>query len=185
MNNLLDSFLPAMRTYLYMKKPILILFCIASSFSLVSGQDIIKGLSISVSLVPKSAKQPNLKLKDGSGITLLYKAESGIHVMMGKNGKLFDFCDPFENAKMVQVGEVDIDKDGKPEIIVASRTSSETMEAKIFKKADFETLYKEWTHFTGVASLEFPGNGTVKLYDKEGNAGIYKFMENGKISEVE
>ena len=168
-----------------MKKALFILLSIVSSLSIASAQDIIKGLSISISLVPKSAKQPNLKLKDGSGITLIYKAESGIHVMLGKNGKLSDFCDPYENAKMVQVGELDIDKDGKPEVIVASKTSSETIEIKIFKKAEFEILYKEWSEFTGVASVEFPGNGTVKLYDKEGNAGIYKFGENGKISEVE
>jgi len=183
-NNLLDSFLPAMRTNLYMKKAILILFSIVSSFSLVSAQDIIKGLNISISLVPKSAKQPNLKLKDGSGITLIYKGESGIHVMMGKNGKLYDLCDPFENAKMVQVGESDIDKDGRLEVIVASRTSSETIEVKVFKKAEFEIFYKEWSEFTGVASIEFPGNGTVKLYDKEGNAGKYKFGEDGKITEI-
>jgi hypothetical protein len=168
-----------------MKKTIFILFCIVWSSSIVSAQDIIKGLGVSVSLVPKSAKQPNLKLKDGSGITLIYKAESGIHVMMGKNGKLFDFCDPYENIKMVQVGELDIDKDGKPEVIVAGKTSSETIEVKIFKKAEFEIFYKEWSEFTGVASIEFPGNGTVKLYDKEGNAGTYKFSEEGKITEVE
>ena len=174
-----------MRTNLYMKQTILILFCIVSPFSIVSAQDIIRGLGTSISLVPKSAKQPNLKLKDGSGIILIYKAESGIHVMMGKNGKLFDFCDPYDNAKMVQVGELDIDKDGKPEVIVASKTSSETIEVKIFKKAEFEIFYKEWSDFTGVASIEFPGNGTVKLYDKEGNAGKYKFGEDGKISEIE
>ena len=181
---MLDSFLPALRINIHMKKTILILLCVTASFSMVSAQDIIKGLSISISLVPKSAKQPNLKLKDGSGITLLYKAESGIHVMMGKNGKLFDFCDPFENAKLVQVGQLDIDKDGKLEVIVASKTSSETIEVKIFKKAEFEIFYKQWTEFTGVASVEFPGNGTVKLYDKEGNAGTYKFSEEGKISEI-
>lgn len=181
----MDSFLPALRTNIYMKKTLFLLFCIVSSFSIVSAQDIIKGLSISISLVPKSAKQPNLKLKDGSGITLLYKAETGIHVVMGKNGKLFDFCEPYKNAKMVQVGELDIDKDGRLEVIVASKTSSETIEAKVFKKAEFEIFYKEWSNFTGVASLEFPGNGTVKLYDKEGNAGIYKFSEDGKISEIQ
>ena len=168
-----------------MKKTSVAILLTVFSFSFISAQDLIKGLPITISLVPKSAKQPNLKLKDGSGILLVYKAESGIHVITAKNGKQSDFCDPFENAKLVQVGESDIDRDGKPEVIVASKTSSETIEVKVFKKADFETLYKPWSAFTGVAAVEFPGDGTVKLYDKTGNAGRYKFGEDGKITELQ
>ncbi|MEO5673504.1 MAG: hypothetical protein ABIQ74_02555 [Chitinophagales bacterium] len=167
-----------------MKKVLISLLLITITTKVALSQDIIKGLPITISLVPKSAKQPNLKLKDGSGIFLVYKSEEGIHVIMGKNGKQYDFCDPIDNTKFVQVGEKDIENDGKPEVIVASKTSAQTIEVKVFKKADFETLYKEWTDFTGVSAVEFPGNGTVKMYDLEGNAGIYKFGEDGKISEA-
>ncbi len=168
-----------------MKKIFLALFLCTAALESAFSQEIIKGLPLTISLVPKSAKQPNLKLKDGSGIFLVYKPEEGIHVIMGKNGKQYDFCDPLDNTKFVQVGEKDIENDGKPEVIVASKTSAQTIEVKVFKKADFETLYKEWTDFTGVSAVEFPGNGTVNMYDLEGNAGIYKFGEDGKISEVQ
>src|SRR6185436_9673142 len=166
-----------------MKKTFLTLILIVAAIAFASAQDIIKGLPLTISLVPKSAKQPNLKLKDGSGISLLYKADEGIHVIMGKNGKQYDFCEPFDNTKLVQVGEVDIDKDGRPEVIVASRSSSSTIEIKIFKKPEFEIFYKEWSDFTGVSAVEFPGDGTVKLYDQTGNAGIYTFSDDGKLSE--
>ena len=167
-----------------MQKIILSLFILAASISVTKAQDIIKGLPITISLVPKSVKQPNLKLKDGSGIFLVYKADDGIHVILGKNGKQTDFCNPIENTKMVQVGEVDIEKDGKNEVVVANRTSATTIEILIFKKADFETMYKEWSSFTGSTAVEFPGDGTVKLYDQSGKAGVYKFEEDGKIAEL-
>ncbi|HYV95659.1 MAG TPA: hypothetical protein VE978_28045 [Chitinophagales bacterium] len=166
-----------------MKKTFFTIILLVAAISFASAQDIIKGLSYTVSLVPKSMKTPNIKFKDGSGISLKYDAESGIHVLMNKNGKQYDFCEPFFNTKLVQVGEVDIDKDGRLEIIVASRSSSSTIEIKVFKKAEFEILYKEWSDFTGVSAVEFPGNGTVKLYDQTGNAGIYTFSDDGKLSE--
>ncbi len=166
-----------------MKKTLLFISINALTFSTLFAQEIIKGIPLTISLVKKSAKQPMLKLKDGSGILLVYK-EDAIHVILSKNGKQTDFCDPMENALMIQVAEVDIEKDGKPEVVIASKTSAESMEIKVFKKADFETLYMEWSVFTSVASVEFPGNNTVKLYDKEGNAGVYKFSEEGKIIET-
>ena len=52
-------------------------------------------------------------------------------MLMSKNGKQYDLCDPVANATMVQVGETDIEKDGKPEIVVASKTSKETIEVKV------------------------------------------------------
>lgn len=167
-----------------MKKITLLLLLLSTSALIVNAQDIIKGLPYSISLVAKSSKQPTVRLKDGSGITLRYTAEAGFTVMMGKNGKSFEFTDPMPNAKFVQAAEVDIDKDGKMEVVIASRTSSETIEIKVFKKPEFEIFYKEWSSFTGVTSVEFPGDGTFKLYDKEGNAGTYKFDEEGKIAEV-
>jgi hypothetical protein len=168
-----------------MKKLLSILAVLIVAISIASAQDIIKGLPYSISLVPKSAKTPNIKFKDGSGITLKYSADDGIQVLLNKNGKQSDFCEPFANTKLVQVGEVDIDKDGKNEIIVASRSSSSTIEVKIFKKPEFEIFYKEWSSFTGVVAVEFPGNNTVKLYDQTGNAGIYTFSDDGKITEAQ
>ena len=166
-----------------MKKLLSIFVIIIAAISITSAQDIIKGLPYSISLVPKSAKTPNIKFKDGSGITLKYNADDGIEVLLNKNGKQSEFCEAFANTKLVQVGEVDIDKDGRPEIIVASRSSSSTIEIKVFKKAEFEIFYKEWSDFTGVSAVEFPGNNTVKLYDQTGNAGIYTFSDDGKLTE--
>jgi hypothetical protein len=167
------------------RKILFVFFLIASSYSISSAQDIIKGLPYTISLVPKSMKTPNIKFKDGSGIILKYNAESGIQVLMNKNGKQYDFCESFANTKMVQVGEVDIDKDGRLEIIVASRSSSSTIEIKVFKKPEFEILYKEWSDFSGVTAVEFPGNNTVKLYDQTGNAGTYTFGDDGKLAEAQ
>ena len=143
---------------------------------------IIKGLTNTASLVKKSAKTPSIKNKDGSTIVLSYKEEDGLKVMMGKNGKTFAFCEPFLNATMVQAGEADIDKDGKPEILIGARTSAQSVEIQIYKKAEFETLYKLWATFTGVQSFEFPGDGTVKLYDINDKFGLFKLMDDGTLN---
>src|SRR6266446_6368044 len=69
------------------KKTFFTITLIVAAITFASAQDIIKGLPLTITLVPKSAKTPNLKFKDGSGISLKYDAESGIHVLMNKNGK--------------------------------------------------------------------------------------------------
>ncbi|MBK6484577.1 MAG: hypothetical protein IPG01_15930 [Chitinophagaceae bacterium] len=153
-------------------------------FKVSLGQEIIKGMTNTVSLVKKSAKLPSIKNKDGSTIVLSYKEPDGLKVMMGKNGKNFPFCDPYPNALMVQVAEFDVDGDGKQEILVGARTSTETVEIKIYKKPEFETLYKQWTAFTGVQSFEFPGDGNVKLYDMKGKSGLFKVMADGQLNEL-
>lgn len=164
-------------------KTLLIFLLVLGGVTQVSfGQEIIKGTTNTVSLVKKSAKLPSIKNKDGSTIVLSYKEPEGLKVMMGKNGKNFPFCDPFPNALMVQVAEADIDKDGKPEILVGARTSASTVEIKIYKKPEFETLYKLWASFTGVQSFEFPGDGNVRLYDMNGKFGLYKMMEDGTLN---
>jgi hypothetical protein len=50
-------------------------------------QEIIKGVTNSVSLVKKSAKLPSIRNKDGSTIVLAYKESEGLMVTMAKNGK--------------------------------------------------------------------------------------------------
>lgn len=165
-----------------MKKLIILFAVFTLSCHFSFSQDIIKGLTNTASLVKKSAKTPSIKNKDGSTIVLSYKEEDGLKVMMGKNGKTFAFCDPFPNASMVQAGETDIDKDGKQEILIGARTSAQSVEIQIYKKAEFETLYKLWATFTGVQSFEFPGDGTVKLYDMNGKFGLFKLMEDGTLN---
>ena len=159
---------------------IALLFVTKLSFS----QEIIRGLVNTASLVKKSQKLPSIKNKDGSTIVLAYKEETGLQVNMSKNGKQFAFCDPYFNALMVQVGEFDIDKDGRMEILVGARTTSESVEVQIYKKPEFETLYKLWTTFTGVQSFEFPGDGTVKMYDMSNNFGRYKITDEGKLDSM-
>jgi hypothetical protein len=164
-------------------KKIMVVACLFFLISKVSfAQEIIKGVTNSVSLVKKSAKLPSIRNKDGSTIVLAYKESEGLMVTMAKNGKSFLFCNSFPNASMVQVCETDMDKDGKPEIIVGARTSPESVEAQVYKKAEFETMYKLWSSFTGVQSFEFPGDGTVKLYDKNGNFGVFKILEDGQLN---
>ena len=155
-----------------------------ASVSLSTAQDLIKGLPKTVTLVKKSSLRPSMPLKDGSTIGLVNKPETGMHVILSKNGKTTDFCDPMQNALSGQIGEVDIEKDGRLDVVVVTKTSPQTIDIKIFKKPEFETLYQLWSSFTGVSSVEFPGNGTVKLYDLEGKAGIYKLSEDGKITEL-
>lgn len=167
-----------------MKKTGLLLLVFFVVIHVSYGQEIIKGVTNTVSIVKKSAKIPSIKNKDGSTIVLSYKEPDGIKVMMGKNGKNFAFCEPFPYASMVQVAEADIDADGKPEILVGARTSDETVEIKIYKKPEFETLYALWSAFTGVQSFEFTGDGKVKLYDMNGRFGVYKMAADGKLDEL-
>lgn len=167
-----------------MKVLLIALITMVMTTQISVGQEIIRGVTNTVSLVKKSAKLPSIKNKDGSTIVLSYKEPDGLKVMMGKNGKNFPLCEPFPNALMVQVAETDIDSDGKLEILVGARTSTETVEIIIYKKPDFETLYKPWASFTGVQSFEFPGNGQVKLYDMKGKAGLFSITADGKLNEI-
>ncbi len=165
-----------------MKRLSLLFFFYLATVNTTFSQEIIKGLKNTVSLVQKSAKIPSIKNKDGSTIVLRYKESEGLMVTMGKNGKNSDFSGPFPNALMVQVGEMDIDKDGKLEILVGSRTSPESVEVEIHKKAEFEIFYKLWSTLTGFDSFEFTGDGHIKLYDTKGNFGLYTIMEDGKLN---
>ncbi len=163
-------------------KKLSILFVLSFAANVTFSQEIIKGLKNTVSLVQKSAKLPSIKNKDGSTIVLSYKETEGLMVTMGKNGKNSVFSGPFPNALMVQVGEMDIDNDGKPEILVGTRTSAEAVEVEIYKKAAFEIFYKLWSTLTGFNSFEFTGDGHIKLYDMKGNFGLYTIMEDGKLN---
>ena len=165
-----------------MLKIAIITLILFSSIQYSFSQDILKGIPNTASLVKKSAKTPSIKNKDGSTIVLSYKESDGLMVMMGKNGKSFPFAGPFPNGLMVQVGELDIEKDGKPEILVGVRTSPESVEVEIYKKADFEIQYKLWTTLTGVQSFEFLGDGTVRLYDMHGNFGLFKILDDGRLN---
>ncbi|MBX7142093.1 MAG: hypothetical protein K1X63_13520 [Chitinophagales bacterium] len=168
-----------------MKHLILLCCIVGASITSSFSQEIIKGIPVTISLIPKSAKQPSLKLKDGAGISLKYNAADGIHVLLSKNGKTSDFCDPFSNTQLVQVGETDIEKDGKTEVVVASRSSESSIEILIFKKAEFEVYYKEWSSFTGVSAVEFEGDGTVKMYEPSGKFGTFKIGADGKVAGLE
>jgi hypothetical protein len=168
-----------------MRFSIILLLLVAASYGSSIAQEIIKGIPVTISLVPKSAKQPSLRLKDGSGISLKYDATEGIRVILSKNGKQTDFCDPFSNTTFVQVGETDLEKDGKTEVVVASRSSETSIEVLLFKKAEFEVYYKEWSAFTGVSSVEFPGDGTVRMYEPSGKFGTYKIEADGKVAGLE
>lgn len=168
-----------------MKSTIAVILLVAASYNAAHAQDMIKGLPITISLVPKSAKQPNLKLKDGSGISLKYEEAEGIRVILSKNGKQTDFCDPFFDTKLVQVGEVDIENDGKTEVVVANRSGDDAVEVILFKKAEFEVYYKEWSSFAASGTVEFPGDGSVKMYPASGSPSSFKISADGKVAGLE
>ncbi|MBK9730601.1 MAG: hypothetical protein IPO83_04805 [Chitinophagaceae bacterium] len=139
-----------------MKKILFAFIILCAAFRISFAQDIIKGATNTVSLVKKSAKLPSIKNKDGSTIVLSYKEPDGLKVMMGKNGKNFPVCDPYPNALMVQVAEADIDKDGKLEILVGARTSTESVEIKIYKSRNLKHCINSGRHSPVCSPLNFP-----------------------------
>jgi hypothetical protein len=165
-----------------MQHAVILLLLLVTGSQVTYSQDLIKGFPLTISLVPKSAKQPNLRLKDGSGITLKNVGTEGLHVVMNKNGKTFDLLDPFTNTSFVQVGETDIEKDGRNEIVIASKNAEGSVDVFIFKKAEFEVFYKEWANFSAPVAVEFPGNGSVKFYDKVGSFSSLRFTGDGKLT---
>ncbi|MBA3648123.1 MAG: hypothetical protein H0W62_06165 [Chitinophagales bacterium] len=166
-----------------MKKIILLLVIATAYYKGATAQEIIKGLTNTASLIPKSQRVPSIKNKDGSTLVLSYAAGTGIKVMIGKNGKNNLFCDPFQTASMVQVGEKDVDGDGKQELLVGSRDSAK-VNVMLYKKADFESEYKYWTTVHGENSVEFPGDGSVKLHDFQADGTTYKFGPSGDLLEA-
>jgi hypothetical protein len=146
----------------------------------VSAQDIIQGAGNNISVVRLSEKKPTIRLHDGSAITLSYVANKGIFVTLSKNGKASDLCSPFPDASMVQVAESDIDHDGKLEILVGSRSADgNTIQILIYKKAEFETLYKIWTTLNGEQSIKFNGDGTATFISNSGQGMDYVIEKDG------
>ena len=146
--------------------------------------NIVVGPTNSISLVQKSMKLPSIKFKDGSTIVLRYEAEVGIHAEMYKNGKNFDVVEPFADAKFVQVCEVDIDKDDKTEIVIASRTTADQFTIQILRKPEFETDWTLWSTITGQSTCDFPGDNTVNVYTIDGTKSSLRFNEDGTFKVI-
>jgi hypothetical protein len=126
--------------------------------------DIIKGAVVTNGLMMPSARMPLVHIQDGSFIQLIYKNDSGITITMMKNGKVTRF-DKTWPGQYVQVAEQDIDGDKKPEILVAYRDTANHYKIDIFKKPDFQYLYKLWYTLNGKGLVEFPGDGSVRMIE--------------------
>jgi hypothetical protein len=80
---------------------------------------------------------------------------------------------------MVQVCETDMDKTGNLKSLWVPRTSPESVEAQVYKKAEFETMYKLWSSFTGVQSFEFPVMARLNCMIKTGTSGFLRSLKTG------
>lgn len=168
-----------------MKKLLILSFFFIAGSSLFSQTAvIIQGTTNTINLVKKSSKLPSIKLKDGSTIVLRYDLTDGIHAEMYKNGKNFDLVEPFAAATFVQISEVDIDKDGKNEIVIGARTSADQFTVQILRKPEFETEWMVWSTVTGQSYCEFPGDNTIKVFTLDGTGSILKFFEDGTFKAV-
>jgi hypothetical protein len=143
-------------------------------------QDIIKGVRNQAILVKGSRALPMVKFKDGQMVSIT-NTDEGMSFTMTKNGKITPLFDPVD-AKFGQIAEVDVEGDGKMEIVTAYRLTDGDFTLNIFKKPDYEFEYKLWSTINGKAYAEFPQNGTVKLYTKEGNISVMKFDSEGLTS---
>lgn len=166
-------------------KTISALFLILVSFQIHSQTAvIIQGPVNTISLVKKSSKLPTIKMKDGSTIALRYDVTDGIHAEMYKNGKNFDLVEPFGAATLVQICEVDIDKDGRTEFVIGARTAADQFTIQIFRKPEFETEWTLWSTLSGQSYCEFSGDNTVKVYTLDGSVSTLRFNEDGTFKVV-
>lgn len=140
--------------------------------------DIIKGVTVTNGLMMPSARMPVIHFQDGSYIQLIYKKDSGITIIMMKNGKISRF-DKTWPGLYVQVAQQDIDGDKKPEILIAYRDTANSYKIDIFKKPDFEYFYKLWDTVSGKGFVEFPGDGSVKMIES-GGTEVKKLEGSGK-----
>ena len=146
-------------------------------------QTFIRGVKNQAELVKGSRALPSVKYKDGLTISMANTEDEGMTFTTTKNGKQYPLFDPVD-ATFGQLAETDIEGDGKMEILAGYRTAANSYTINIYKKAEFETEHKLWSTINGQHYAEFPGDGTVKMYTKEGSISVMKFDEEGKLTEA-
>jgi hypothetical protein len=165
-----------------MKKLIFLTVLLFLSFNQLQAQEIIKGAKNTAFLLKGSRALPQVKFKEGFTITIKNEEDGSMSFTDTKNGKDFPLFKEV-SATYGQVAELDVENDGKNEIVAGYRTSPNEFTVYIYKKAQFETDYKQWSTVRGQGYCEFPGNGTVKVYDKNGNGKVLRFGDDGMLKE--
>lgn len=159
---------------------------LAAMFALVAvstqAQEIFKGLKNQASLVKGSRALPTVKYKDGFMVGMS-NTDDGMAFTMTKNGKNSELFDGPVDAKYGQAAEADVDGDGKNELLAGYRKTENDFTINIYKKPEFEFEYKLWATVNGTGQAEFPQDGTVKLYTKEGSVNVMKFDSEGKLTQ--
>lgn len=165
-----------------MKKIFVLALVLATAVASTQAQDIIRGVRNQGILVKGSRALPAVKFKEGMMVSLS-NTDDGMAFNMTKNGKVTPLFDPVD-AKIGQAAEVDVDGDGKMEILAGYRNTDNDFTLNIYKKPEYEFDYKLWATVNGNAYAEFPQNGTVKLHTKEGAVSLMKFDSEGKLTPV-
>jgi hypothetical protein len=165
-----------------MKKLVFLSSIFLLSLFHLQAQEIIKGQKNTVFLLKGSRAMPEVKFKEGFSILLKNEDDGTMSFTNIKNGKEFPLFKPV-NATYGQVAELDVESDGKNEIVAGYRTGPQEFTVFIYKKAQFETDFKLWSTVRGQSYCEFPGNGSVKVYDKTGAFKTLWFGDDGMLKE--
>ncbi len=159
------------------KKSFLFFLLISISYSNY-GQQIITGVKNFTILKKGSSALPQTRFKTGE-MVMMKNLEEGMNFDLIKNGKATPLIDPCVDCIFGQSAELDIDGDGKTEVLIGSRITPETFEVKIFKKAEFEVDYKLFTTINGQDHCEFAGDNTVKIFTTDLKVAHLKFKSDG------
>lgn len=165
-----------------MKKILALAALLTFAAATTNAQIIIRGVRNQAELVKGSRAMPTVKYKDGMMVGM-QNTEEGMTFLLTKNGKQTPLIDPVD-AKYGQAAEADVDGDGKMEVLIAHRLTDGDFTINIYKKPEFEFDYALWSTLNGKHYAEFPQNGTVKLYTKEGSVSVMKFDSEGKLTTV-
>jgi hypothetical protein len=165
-----------------MKKILFSFSLILVVISQVNAQEIIKMAKNQVFLVKGSRAMPQIKYKAGITITLENK-EDGMNFTVTKNGKNYPLFDPVSIATYGQLAEVDLESDGKTEIVAGYRNSPNDFIVNVYHKPEYELDYKLLCTFTGQGTCEFLPNREVKITAKDGTSKVLVIDSEGIVKE--
>ncbi|GDX51839.1 hypothetical protein LBMAG27_08860 [Bacteroidota bacterium] len=161
-----------------MKKISFLFFVLISISSFTYGQQIITGVKNFNILKKGSSSIPQTRFKTGE-MVMMKNSDEGMNFDIIKNGKTTPLIDPCTDCIFGQTAELDIDGDGKTEVLIGTRLTPETFEVKIYNKAEFEVDYKLFTTINGQDHCEFIGDNTVKIFTTDLKIAHLKFKSDG------
>ena len=161
-----------------MKKISFLFFVLISISSFTYGQQIITGVKNFTILKKGSSALPQTRFKTGE-MVMIKNSDEGMNFDIIKNGKTTSLIPPCVDCIFGQSAEVDIDGDGKTEVLIGTRLTAETFEVKIYYKEEFDVEYKLFTTINGQDHCEFSGDNTVKIYTTDLKVAHLKFKSDG------